>query len=170
MSTPRDGQHLCKSCGLCCNGVWFSHVNLEPDELEPARRAGLKVEIIEEKVRSHQPCPLHQNGQCSAYETWRPRACVTFECKLLQDYANGALSLDEALGHVTSARAMAQRIRSELGNIEGGLLGTKFLNSIDDDALPKGNAQPASSPETKLDAVALNLYYDRYFKRPKSEA
>lgn len=160
----RDQQDLCLACGLCCTGAWFSHVVLEPDELAPARQAGLQVEVVDGKPRSHQPCALHQGGQCSAYHAWRPSSCANFRCELLRNFADARLNFDEALAHVTAARAMADRLRAEIGPTRGGLCGPEFLGTIDGAAA--GTGQPSLSPAATLDAVALTMYYKKYFRRP----
>ena len=165
-----QGQQLCLACGLCCTGVWFSHVNLEAREEREARAAGLNVSTVDGEMRSDQPCPLHRHGRCTGYERWRPAACDDFECKLLSDHLAGRLTLEQALGHVTAARAMAERIQAELGPVEGGLLGKRFLMRIDDSSSDSKPAALAASPATRLDAVALNRYYEKYFRRPTANS
>ena len=164
--TPASGQDLCKACGLCCTGVWFSHVNLESAEFELARNAGMQVQMVEGQPRAYQPCSLHRHGQCSAYHSWRPAACGEFRCRLLDHFTTGQIGFEQALGHVNAARGMAERIRAEVGNVAGGLLGPRFLSRLDPQAAPTEDDAPlpASSP-TQLDAVALNRYYVRFFER-----
>lgn len=164
-SAPPDEQQLCKACGLCCNGVWFSHVNLEPDEPARAKLAGLQVTIVDDKPRASMACPLHQGGQCSAYNSWRPAVCANYRCQLLVNFADGQLNLQQALAHVAAARTMADRIRAEVGDAAAGLVGTRFLSSIDDEGPPDALEHPGTSAGTKLDAFALNIYYAKFFKR-----
>lgn len=162
----QDGQALCLACGLCCKGVWFAHVALEPDEIDRARQAGLHLETLGEKVIFHQPCVLHQDNKCSAYGTWRPATCVKFRCALLEDYESGQISLERATTHVASARALADRVFVEAGSVKGGLVGKAFTARLNDEPAEPG--QPQQQPltqATKLDAVALKFYYRKFFKK-----
>lgn len=161
-----EGQELCLACGLCCTGVWFSHVNLEPEEVDPARHAGLEVEIVDGQPRSPQSCALHRDGSCSGYGKWRPAACVAFRCQLLDEFEKGRWSFDQALGHVKAVQAMAEQLRFELGEKSRGLLGKRFLMRVagQADGAPPGSA---CSPAAQLDAFALNRYYEKYFRPPR---
>jgi hypothetical protein len=84
---------------------------------------------------------------------------------LLTDLSEDKLSLEDALFHVSSARAMADRVRAELGTAEGGLLGPRVLTRLGGLPAPGGSAplSSAASPSTQLDAFALNLYYKKHF-------
>ena len=42
----RNGNVLCCADGLCCRGIWFSHVELDESEVEPARRLGTVCESV----------------------------------------------------------------------------------------------------------------------------
>lgn len=166
-SDSKAAQDLCVACGLCCTGVWFSHVNLEADEADKARAAGLEVEVVDGLPRSLQSCAAHRDGRCSAYGTWRPNACVDFKCKLLADFEEGQWTLEQAIGHVRAARGMAARIHSELGETPRGLLGKRFLMRVANEHAGKEPAVgPVFSPAAQLDAVALNRYYEKYFRNP----
>jgi Fe-S-cluster containining protein len=77
---------LCQSCGLCCDGSLFGRVDLEPDEIEPARKHRLR--IVGSGKAFEQPCAaLAKSGEgtgerrCSIYGE-RPRACRRFTCRL----------------------------------------------------------------------------------------
>ena len=163
----RDGGALCRTCGLCCRGVWFSHVKLDESEIESARRVGLSIEIVDDQSQFQQPCVLHDGKGCTAYQTWRPRRCVEYRCSLLNRFDAGEVTFDEARRHVITARAIADRVQNEAGPIAGGLLGSAFLNRLE--ATPGGDIKgvPPLSPMTKLDAVALRIYFDKHFRNGK---
>jgi hypothetical protein len=165
LQQPRDGQAVCLACGLCCRGVWFSNVVLEADEVVPALKAGLPLNEDGEKVAFQQPCVLHKSGCCSAYAAWRPRACVKYSCRLLDRFQAGETSLEEAVNHVTAARAMADRVTDEAGFSRGGLQGNEVLARVIDsnDDAPVGGR--SLSPGVRLDAVALRIYYKKYFQQ-----
>lgn len=160
-----QAQSICQACGLCCRGVWFSHVELEAGEVDPARRVGLALKRVDETVSFQQPCVLHRNNCCSAYDDWRPRKCVEYSCRLLDRFLAGDVGLDEALTHVKSVRAMADRVQEEVGGLGGGLRGDDFLAKLLDSPDAEAAGRPALSPVTRLDAVALRIYYKKYFKK-----
>ena len=166
----RDGNALCRACGLCCRGVWFAHVELDKSEIEPARRLGLPIEIVDGHAQFQQPCVLHDDKGCTAYQTWRPRRCVEYRCSLLNRFDAAEVTFDEALRHVIKARTMADRVQNEAGLMAGGLLGKAFLDRLE--ASPGGdiNSVPPLSPMTKLDAVALRIYFDKHFRKGKPPA
>lgn len=156
------GSALCQACGLCCSGIWFSQVNLDAGEEEPARVIGLPVEWVERQAQFKQPCVLHDGKGCTTYDIWRPRRCKAYTCAVLDRLEAGELELPAALGLVTVAREMADRVRAEVGQVPGGLYGEVFSALLlGENALPTG-AQ-ALSPMSKLDAVALRVYFDRHF-------
>jgi hypothetical protein len=118
-TTEADGAALCLSCALCCDGTLFGGAPLEPDEVEPAVRAGLRV------FRSdfEQPCAALRGCSCSIYEA-RPRACRKFECRLL---ARG--------GPLEPRLAVVGRVRELLGRLqELGLSPEDFDGPVAPDA------------------------------------
>jgi hypothetical protein len=159
-----DGERLCLACGLCCKGLWFPHVILRRDEVETAILAKFPVEVVGEETVFYQPCGKHQDGKCSAHATWRPSACVAYRCRLLQAYVKGEVSLDEAIGHVNTASGMADELRTDLAHFKGGLRGVEFVTHLHQ-AAGTDSALPPFEPQTMLNAVALNLYYTRHFKK-----
>ena len=160
-----DSQKLCQACGLCCRGVWFSRVQLDNDEVKAAREMGIKVELREAKAGFNQPCAMYKENRCSIYGGWRPKACVSYSCALLDDYLAGATPLHTALAHVQAARVMADRIQAEtrVTVADGGLGRRKFLFHVEDSTVEGSNAL---SPSGRADFVALSVYYDRFFKKP----
>ena len=166
-SAEQGAQALCQACGLCCRGVWFSHVSLAPDEVDNARRVGLTVHQSEERIDFYQPCVMHQNDGCSIYHDWRPTVCVKYSCALRDAFLTGETGFDRALSHVTAARAMADRIQADTGPLEGGLRGKAFLSLLSGKVPTAGAA--ALTPGSRLDAVALRVYFDKYFKKPETD-
>ncbi len=89
--------NLCNECGLCCNGVMFHTVRLQPpDSAKSLAALGLK---LKRKKGAHyilQPCPAWQHSQCSVYAA-RPERCRLFECRQLQRIAAGETTEAAAL-------------------------------------------------------------------------
>lgn len=163
-----SSQQICRACGLCCRGVWFSHVTVEQDEVDRAQSAGLELETVDGSPAFPQPCPLHGKDGCSAYATWRPRTCVTYTCALLDRFQTGEASFDETLRHVKAARGMADRVQTEAGPAARGLMGKAFMSRLAPPISGVSGEQPLS-PGAKLDAVTLRVYFMKYFQK-KTEA
>jgi hypothetical protein len=166
-SSDAQGHALCLACGACCNGLWFPHINLQPEEAEPARRAGFPIRIVDGSARAPQPCRHHHSEGCSIYDSWRPAACVGYRCKLLVDVTEGRVLPAEALQHIGAIKAMAQRIREQIPQLPAGVLSRHFLEGLGGEDLPAG--APEVSPSARLDAVALNLYYQKHFHVPRGD-
>jgi len=165
-ATKDAAESLCKACGLCCNGVWFATGTLKASEEERAVQEGFQLQKSDAGSRFTQPCSKYQNSCCSAYTQWRPEVCATFSCRLLDQLRQGEISGAEAMKHVKAARAMADRVISETAQIEGGLAGQPFLRWLSDEPLVSDPPRPQLSPGSKMDAVALRVYFERHFKQP----
>ena len=74
-----SAEHLCLSCGLCCDGSLFWAVPVEKGEDVPVP--------LDAEGRLRQPCPRF-NGACTIYAD-RPAACRTFDCRVLQTVQAG---------------------------------------------------------------------------------
>lgn len=160
---PPDGQSLCTACGLCCKGVWFTSAGLDPEELPQARAIGLEVVQKGDKSLFVQPCPKHVNGCCSVYGNWRPKVCKSFTCALLDRFLAREISKEKALSHVAAAGEMAERVMAETGPVEGGLLSDAFMARLTAQWEP-GNANQLSA-ESRMDGVALRVFFDSHFKK-----
>ena len=98
---------LCLACGLCCTSVVHRRVLLAADELDLAQEFGLPVAQFEEGPGFHLPCPQHQGGRCAVY--WRrPRACIHYQCELLQRCWQGETTIESAIAVVTQARQLLE--------------------------------------------------------------
>ncbi|MDB6116445.1 MAG: Flagellin N-methylase [Verrucomicrobiaceae bacterium] len=109
---------LCMDCGLCCNGVMFDMVMLQPGDNPRALKAhGLKV-----KRREHfrQPCIALCGTQCTIYQH-RPTRCRLFECQQYQQVAAGTLA--EAV-----AKARIEEVKQQVAHIEPMLEGISGSN------------------------------------------
>ena len=169
-ASPSDqgAQTLWQACGLCCRGIWFSHAELQPNEVESARRVGLKVEMQDAKPGFFQPCVMHKENRCSIYGDWRPGACIEYSCALRDAYLADRTDLETALMHVKTAKGMADRIQAETGHLAGVSQGKEFLSRLEGPLAHGDAAQTVLSSESRMDAVALRVYFDRFFKSPDS--
>lgn len=79
---------------MCCNGTLFGRTGLKPDGPSPNWPNNIIRTICEGEMLP-QPCAALQNGLCEIYPT-RPKACKKFKCKLLKEFASGAINAEEA--------------------------------------------------------------------------
>ena len=98
---------LCQACGLCCNGVMFHTVRLQPADSAKALAAlGLKLKRKKGRDYILQPCPAFRENQCSIYAA-RPERCRLFECRQLQRVTAGEITEATALEKI---RGIQQRV------------------------------------------------------------
>ena len=96
----------------CCVGVVHVRVPLGADEVELARELALHVETFEDGLGFHLPCPQYRENRCATYHH-RPRACVNYQCELLEHLLVGEISLEVSLSLVIQARAMIDALRAQ---------------------------------------------------------
>ncbi len=110
---------LCQRCGLCCDGSLFTHVPLQPGEVEAAKRNALDVVArADGSPALRQRCAALDGARCTAYAE-RPEACRRYHCLLFSALAEGEVSLPEALGVVDQAHALIARVDEALGPSPG---------------------------------------------------
>ncbi len=101
-------ERLCRTCGLCCNGVLFHLVRLQTgDLLSEFAGLGLKIRRKKGSDQFSQPCPALENCQCTIYSQ-RPTRCRRFECQQLQRAVQGKITEAEALLQI---QGVQQRVR-----------------------------------------------------------
>jgi len=102
---------LCPTCALCCNGVLFKDVRLQPGD-DAARLASLGVPLRRRAavIRFHQPCSCLEGKLCRIYAE-RPARCRTFECRLLQKAQAGEITQRAALKSIRHARRCVEEVR-----------------------------------------------------------
>ena len=111
---------LCWNCALCCNGVLFKDVELQPgDSAARLQNLGLPVsEIVNRKLqivnrKFPQPCAALDGCRCRIYAD-RPARCRQFECALLKSVQAGETETDAALRTISAARQRADQVRQLL--------------------------------------------------------
>jgi uncharacterized protein len=118
MNAPDATARLCLACGLCCNGVLFKDVELQPGE-DPARfkTLGLPAQFPRPNsrpARFPQPCSaLCADNRCQIYAN-RPRRCREFECGVLKEVIADRLNVPGALKIIQRALRRAERVKSLL--------------------------------------------------------
>jgi uncharacterized protein len=106
-------EELCPACGLCCNGVIFANLALQPsDGAERLRSLGLPVCHSHSALRPPhltQPCAAFDGCRCRVYAD-RPKYCRQFECVLLQSVKADQTEPAAALRIIRTARARAEKV------------------------------------------------------------
>jgi hypothetical protein len=135
-----SAESLCLECGLCCNGVLFADLKLQPEDNHLRLQAlGLPLVKPRSKVpeaeaeapfrpanaappnpRLRQPCPAFDGCRCRIYPE-RPKYCREFECLLLQSRQAGRTDPPGALRLLRTARQRVDKVRRllrDLGDTE----------------------------------------------------
>jgi hypothetical protein len=116
---PLHEQKICITCGFCCDGTLFLHAHLNPGE------RGNLPEKIEQASFSEKdadyfrlPC-RYFSAKCTIYDRKRADVCGSYRCQLLKDFAEGKISIDDALEVVRGAMVMRREIIEEYRRLTG---------------------------------------------------
>jgi uncharacterized protein len=102
---------LCTHCGLCCDGSLFADVELASSaEASSLEVLGLDVEEDVDANLLLQPCAALNGKRCGIYPH-RPECCRTFECRLLQDVRQGAVTVAHAQDAIAETLKKVERVR-----------------------------------------------------------
>jgi uncharacterized protein len=105
---------------MCCNGVLFKDVELQPREdatklealgLPLSGKGRRKPQIVNRNFP--QPCAALDGCHCRVYAD-RPARCHQFECVLLKSVQIGETEADSALSTIRNARQRADKVRTLL--------------------------------------------------------
>ena len=176
---------LCLACGLCCNGVLFKDVELQPgDNAVRLKALGLPIHESRKNQRTAeqrpiskpdtqhskfpQPCAaLCAGNRCRLYAE-RPVRCREFECSLFKSVASGETEMSAALKTIGIARQRADKVRRllhELGDTNEHLaLSLRFKRTrkrLESGALDENTAD--SFGELTLAVHALNFLLSEKF-------
>ena len=112
-SNETVSEQLCPRCGLCCNGVIFANLALQPgDSSARLRSLGLPVRNSHSALRPPhltQPCAAFDGCRCRVYAD-RPKYCRQFECVLLKRVKAGQTEPAAAGRIIRTARARADKV------------------------------------------------------------
>ncbi len=93
---------------MCCNGVIFADVRLQPGD-DPALMKSIGLQLSGDRSFK-QPCSALEGCRCRVYEN-RPAHCRGFECRLLKRVQAGQFGAEVALGVIKGTQAKAEEIR-----------------------------------------------------------
>ena len=109
---------LCLQCGLCCNGVLFKDVELQPGDA-PATLKRLGISLTKTN-KFPQPCGALNGCECRIYAN-RPTRCRQFECALLKAVVASEVEVPAALRMIRDTQRKAEQVKRllrELGDME----------------------------------------------------
>lgn len=105
---------LCLACGMCCNGVLFQIVRLQPeDSVETLEKLGMKLSRKKKEPYFNQPCRFLDGCTCQIYAS-RPSRCRQFECRQITALAGGDTSEAEAAAVIGTIHAQVKRVHGLL--------------------------------------------------------
>jgi uncharacterized protein len=112
--TAAAASRLCKACGLCCNGVLFHIVRLQPaDSPKELEALGMKVSRKKREPYFKQPCGFLKEDTCCHY-TARPLRCRLFACRQLRQLADGQVTEDDVMHTIADAKRKVAGIEALL--------------------------------------------------------
>jgi len=105
---------LCAACGMCCNGVLFHGMVVQPgDSLRALAAKGLRAKRRDGELQFLQPCPAHADNCCRIYAE-RPKRCRVFTCRQLEGVLKGEIPEDAAMEKIHEARRRSDQVRELL--------------------------------------------------------
>ncbi len=105
---------LCSACGMCCNGVLFHGMAVQPgDSLRALAAKGLRAKRRDGELQFLQPCPAHDGNCCRIYAE-RPQRCRAFACRQLEGVFNGEILESAAMEKILEAKFRSDRVRELL--------------------------------------------------------
>lgn len=169
MMSPDAGSRLCAQCGLCCNGVLFHRVLLQPgDSARELAALGLKLKRKRSQNFFLQPCPAYRDAHCSIYAS-RPGRCRAFECRQLKGVIAGEITESQALGRIREARQRVEKVNSFLqqaGELRVHKPLSKRCENVISEPLGPGSTEETSALRTSLALAAqeLEIFLDHEFR------
>jgi uncharacterized protein len=97
---------------MCCDGVLFHSVVLQPDDSARALSAlGLRIKRRGGQSFFRQPCSAHRETSCTIYDQ-RPARCRLFNCRQLLRVETGETTETLALEKIHDARTRVARVNT----------------------------------------------------------
>ncbi len=108
---------LCPQCALCCNGVLFKDVEIQPGDSAPKLKT-LGLPVSGKRVAKFpQPCAALESCTCRIYGA-HPARCREFECALLKSVAAGKRTPEAALRVIRDGKTRAQKVTLRLRDLD----------------------------------------------------
>ncbi|HIL68515.1 MAG TPA: YkgJ family cysteine cluster protein [Verrucomicrobia bacterium] len=158
ISSPAS--RLCEQCGMCCNGVLFLLVQLQPQDL-PVELASLGVKLKRKNGKRYiqQPCPAYGDSGCSIYSQ-RPERCRLFECRQLRGVISGSIPESDAVTAIQKAVKQVETIEqlfSELGDTNKKRPYLKRLEKVQAKPVDRSADPKTAALRSKLETASKEL-------------
>lgn len=112
-----SAERLCAACGMCCNGVLFHGMAVQPeDQLRALLAKGIKTRRRDGELQFLQPCPAHVGNCCRIYKD-RPQRCRAFDCRQLLAVSAGEITEAHAMIKIEEARKRSDRVQDLLAQL-----------------------------------------------------
>lgn len=116
-------EHLCLSCGLCCDGTLIGFVELSDKEI-PAINKIMEIETLYGNGFFLQPCNKYCNG-CTVYKQ-RPENCAKFKCGLLTAHEQNEINFKTASMTINDVKILKQSILLKIKTLKINLKSQSF--------------------------------------------
>jgi hypothetical protein len=105
------------------------------------------------------PC-LYFREKCTIYDQKRARVCSGYRCQLLIDFAEGIISLSEALETVRGARALRTRVLDRYRSLSGNTVDISFRQLLSELGKMQKNAneQEEAGKELEVFQAVSNIF------------
>ena len=166
-ASTEEASQLCRSCGLCCNGVLHGFVNLVPAEVGRIKHLGLAPKRIKGNWAFPQPCPCFADTGCTIYAD-RPSVCRRYRCKLLKEFLDGKVDRDKASITQKKVWCAVRDLEKHLGIHDPK---KSLWRSVEELTLKESPFMDSKDFRHKhapmlLDLITLRILCDRYFDKP----
>jgi Fe-S-cluster containining protein len=160
---------ICGTCGMCCDGVLFHAVELQPGD-HPRQLSALGLKLRRKKGVEFflQPCSAHRadGGQCScAIYQERPMRCRAFDCRQLRGVLAGEISGEDAMAKIREARekvAMVNCLIDQIGETNPNRgLAHRVANAL---TLPPGDECDTRHEKLEASMKELDQLLQRFFR------
>jgi uncharacterized protein len=164
LMSPRANSEgdICLTCGLCCSGGLFDHLDLQPVEIDPIVALGAKL-YPGEPPRIAFPCALLCGKACTVYDN-RPAKCRKYRCELLFHREDGSLSDAEALRLIAQALDLVTAVETLLPAGQTVPEARRALQTDPEFWRKELGADQAHALKLVMAMAALNLHLDRHFR------
>lgn len=159
-----ENSEICLACGLCCQGQIFTTVSLQPEEVESAKTWPVDLVMDDERPRFRQPCGCYRKQRCTIYAD-RPKACVSYSCRVLEQLRDGSITNAEALETIGHARKLIQKIESQLDPDVTRTIWSRVSEEWDLANMAALRNEGVISEDALLALGALRFILDRKFKK-----
>ena len=143
MQNLLNHEELCKTCGLCCQGVFHSYAYIYNDkDRQFVNDMNADVTFLEEDNLDAFPLPcIAFDTICTSYLN-RPTACREHECDLLKNYKNKKITFDKAIDIIVKMQEvlkpllpLLQEVSNDFVSNNPEFLRKKLLASFPNQAL-----------------------------------